>query len=423
MVDIIVYKFLHPGVQKYLKNAGWALAGRVVALAASFLVGLAVARYLGPTNYGTLNYILSIVTIFSFLSSFGIDGILVRDLITYKDKEKEILNTAFTLKLIGGGLVILIVSVFSFFVLKAELGIIGLIILYSTQMIFLSFNVIDSYFQSVVKYKNLFLAQFVSTILVSMLKLVFIYLRLSLEWFVASLLFEVIVSTGIMVALFNRAGGQLKVTVDRKLAKKMLSDSWPFILTSAFFLIYSRIDQVIIGKMLSSKDLGIYAAGVKPAEIWYFLPTLLCSALFPAVVNARINDRRIFIERVKKLFLLVTSLAVIIASIETLFARFIIELLYGSAFIQAAIILQIYTWAGVAISANIVWQQFFTVENKTKIIMLTSLIGAVLNLVLNLILIPHYGIVGSAYATLISYSAVLISYFLIGFKSIYTRYI
>lgn len=423
MVDIIVYKFLHPGVQKYLKNAGWALAGRVVALAASFLVGLAVARYLGPTNYGTLNYIISIVTIFSFLSSFGIDGILVRDLITYKDKKKEILNTAFTLKLIGGALVILIVSIFSFFVLKAELGIIGLIILYSTQMIFLSFNVIDSYFQSVVKYKNLFLAQFVSTILVSILKLVFIYLRLSLGWFVASLLFEVIASTGIMVALFNRAGGQLKITVDRTLAKKMLSDSWPFILTSAFFLIYSRIDQVIIGKMLSSKDLGIYAAGVKPAEIWYFLPTLLCSALFPAVVNARINDQKIFIERVKKLFLLVTSLAIIIASIETLFARFIIELLYGSAFIQAAIILQIYTWAGVAISANIVWQQFFTVENKTKIIMLTSLIGAVLNLVLNLILIPHYGIVGSAYATLISYSAVLISYFLIGFKSIYTRYI
>lgn len=417
----ITDKFSRPGVQKYLKNTGWALAGRTVPLAASFVVGIAVARYLGPTNYGTLNYILSIVTIFSFLSSFGIDNILVRDLIAHKDREREIINTAFTLKLVGGALVILIVSFFSFFVLRADRGLIGLIILYSTQMLFLSFNVIDSYFQSVVRHKNLFLVQAISAILVSVLKLIFIYLQLGLPWFVGSLLVEVIISAGIMVVLFNRAGGQLKITINRLLAKRMLRDSWPFILTSAFFLIYSRIDQVIIGKMLSSEDLGIYSAGVKPAEIWYFLPALLCSVLFPAIVNARITDRTLFIRRLEKLFILITSLSIIIAFLETVFARFIINFLYGSAFIQAATILQIYTWSGVAISANLVWQQFLTVENRTKTIMLTSSLGAILNIVLNLKLIPYYGIVGSAYATLISYSAVLLAYLLIGLKPIYSK--
>jgi O-antigen/teichoic acid export membrane protein len=405
-IDYIKEKWNHAGFQKYFRNIGWSFAGRIFSLVMSLFVGALVARYLGPQRYGVLNYALSFVTIFAFLSSFGIDNILVRDLIKYKEKNEEILNTAFILKLFGGILVV-IISTLASILIRNDLYTTTLVFIYSLHLIFVSLSVTDSYFQSILKYKYSFIAQFVSTIAVSILKLFLIYIGLGTGWFVASLVFEIALSAFILTIIFKQKSGyKIKFRFNIGLAKKMLSDAWPFILTAAFYLIYTKIDQIMIGKMIDTTSLGIYSAGVKLAEIWYFIPAIICSVLFPAIVNAKTQNETIYKERIKKIFYLLFIISFAIALFEFIFAKYLILILFGKAYTGSIIVLRIYTWAGILVSMIIVAQQYLTIENKTKLIMTSSLLGALSNIILNFIFIPKFGIIGSAWATIISYTLI-----------------
>lgn len=404
-------KWQHAGFQKYFRNMGWAFGARGFSLVMSFFVGTYVARYLGPQRYGVLNYVLSFVTIFAFLASFGIDSILVRDLIKYKDKEKEVLNTAFTLKLIGGISVVLI-SIISSILIKNDIYTTLLIFIYSIQLLLGAFNVTDYYFQSIVKYKYSSIAQVISTIAVSLLKLFLVYKGFGTGWFIFALIFEGIVSTVILLRFFLREGQRVRFSLNKDIGKKMIADSWPFILSSAFYLIYTKIDQVMIGKMIDTTSLGIYAAGVKIAEIWYFIPAIICGVMLPAIINAKVKDHTLYKTRIKKLFLLIIGLSFIIALFEFVFAKYLILMLFGKAYTGSIVILQIYTWAGIIVSAVMVAQQYLITENKTKVIMGSSFFGALINVMLNLILIPKFGIMGSAWATVISYSTIPVIIFI-----------
>ena len=403
--DYIKEKWAHAGFQKYFRNMGWAFAGRMFSLLMSFFVGALVARYLGPERYGVLNYALSFVTLFVFLSNFGIDNILVRELLKYKEKTDSILNTAFILKLIGGTLIIILTTLFSFF-LKNDQYTTILILIYSTHLIFISLNVTDSYFQSTVRYKNSFLAQFISTIAVSVLKLYLVYKGFGTGWFILALVFEAAISSFVLLRIFSRSGHSLNFSLDSTVAKKMLSDAWPFILSSAFYLIYTKIDQVMIGKMIDTKSLGIYAAGVKLAELWYFIPAIIFGVMFPAVMNAKLINKTLYEQRLKKISAFVMLISFLFALFQLIFAKYLILFLFGQVYINSVIILRIYTWAGVIVSAIMILQQYLIIENKTKLIMYSSLAGAIANVVLNLIFIPIFGIIGSAWATIISYSII-----------------
>ena len=162
----------------------------------------------------------------------------------------------------------------------------------------------------------------------------------------------------------------------------------------------------MIGKMIDITSLGIYAAGVKIAEIWYFIPAIICGVMLPAVVNAKSKDQALYKTRLQRLFFLILGVSFVIAFFEFIFAKYLILFLFGKAYLGSIIILQIYTWAGIIVSIIMVAQQYLITENKTKIIMLSSFIGAITNIIFNLILIPKFGIIGSAWATIISYALI-----------------
>jgi O-antigen/teichoic acid export membrane protein len=403
-------KWQHAGFQKYFRNMGWAFSGKITSLILSFFIGALVARYLGPERYGVLNYALSFVTIFVFLSSFGIDNILVRDLIKNKEESEVIINTSFSIKLIGGILVIFISTLSS--LIFNDFYTTLLIFLYSLHLLFGSLGVLDSYFQSVLKYKYGFIGQFVSVIIVSIFKLFLIYNKFGTGWFILAIVLDTFFAYSIIYFIYRKQGKRLRLNLNLNIAKKMIADSWPFILTGAFFLIYTKIDQIMIGKMIDTASLGVYSAGVKLSEIWYFIPTIICGVLFPSIINSKNTNENLYKKRIKKLFYLIIPISFFIALFEFIFAKYLILFIFGQAYLGSVIVLQVYTWAGIIVSIILVAQQYLTVENKTKLIMFSSLIGAVANIILNIFLIPKYGILGAAFATLISYSLIpMIIYF------------
>lgn len=413
-------KWSHAGFQRYFQNTGWMFAARIVCMAISLLATIFIARKLGPTNFGQLNYAVSFIGLFAFISSLGIDNFLYRDLIRYPERKKEILGTALGLKLISGVISALLAIGLAILFTKDDVSKI-LIFILSVTFLFNPFQIINFEFQARVKSKYPSIVSVLVTLILNILKIIVIMFNKGVIYLSLILVLE-----SILYALFYWFAYEKKIEgsifewkFDKEIAIDLLKNSWPLIFTSAFALVYARIDQVLIKNMIDAASVGIYSAGVTIAEVWYFIPGIIIGSLFPAIINAKKTSEDIYYARLKKLSVLLTITAVAVSLIVTVLAPFIIHTIYGSSFIGSIIILQIYVWASVGTFLSILVDNYLVTENYRKMIIFKSFIPMVVNVLLNLLWIPRYGIVGSAYATLISYSLGPIS--LLFFKETRTK--
>lgn len=401
---------LSPGFLKYLKNTSWLFFERIIGMVVTLFVGVYVARYLGPANFGLLSYAGSFVGLFSAIAAFGLDNIVVRELVKDEKKRDELLGTTFVLKIIGSILVLIIIVVAIRFTNNDNFTNL-LIFIIAIGTIFQSFNVIKFYFQSKILSKYTVYAQVFSTILCSVIKLLLIYFNMGLIYFaMVTLLQSIILALGLVGMYIKQKSSLFKWRIKFDLVKRLLNDSWPLILSGVAISIYVRIDQVMIKNMLDTKAVGNYAVAVRLAEVWYFIPMAITNSVFPAIINAKKISEKLYYERLQKLYDLMAWLAIGIALPIMLLSNNIIKLLFGIQYQEAAGVLQIYVWAGVFVFLGVASGQYLIVENYTKISFLRTLIGAIINIVLNINLIPKYGINGAAIATIISY---FISTFLI----------
>lgn len=396
----------HAGFQKYFRNAGWIFASRIASMVVSFVVAIWVARYLGPTNLGVINYAVSLVGIFSFLAGLGIDSILYRDLVNEPEKLNQLLGTAFWLKLAGTILAFFGV-IMTMLALRADTSTNLIILVVAASYIFQSFGVIPSYFQAKVKSKNVSIVCFIGVIFLSAMKVIFILTEASLIYFALVLMIEPIFYAFVYWIIYKRAGEKIGAwKFDKQIAKKMLSVSWPLMFTSAFAAIYSRIDQVMIGNFLDTKSVGIYSVAALLSEYWYFVPLGIVNSLVPAIINGKKTGADTYRRRLKSLLWFVALISLAAAVFFTAFADKILLFFYGTDFTAGASILKIYIWGGIGMSLGFVVNQLLIIENRTKIIFVFGLISMLVNVVLNLILIPRFGMSGAAFATLISYSII-----------------
>ncbi|MDR3491374.1 MAG: flippase, partial [Gammaproteobacteria bacterium] len=190
---------------------------------------------------------------------------------------------------------------------------------------------------------------------------------------------------------------------DLDTAKMMLRNSWPLILSGIAISLYMRIDQIMIKEMLDEKAVGLYSSAVRLSEAWYFVPVIVTSSLFPAIVNAKKISEDLYNKRLQRLYLIMIYTAVGIALPVTLMAKTIVVTLYGIHYQDAGLVLSIHIWAGVFVGLGVANGPWFLSENLQKLATINTLMGAAVNVVLNYFFIPIYGIEGVAFATFISY--------------------
>jgi len=407
----------YPGFKKYFINTGWLFFERFIGMAVNFFVAVYVARYLGPANFGLLSYAGSFIGLFMGIATLGVDNIAVRELVKDEKKRDELLGTTFVLKVIGTVLAIGIITIAIRFTNNDDFTNL-LIYIIAIGTIFQSFNVIKIYFQAKVLSKYTVYAQIFSAILCSVVKLLLIHLNMGLIYFaMVTLLQSIILASGLIVMYVRQKSSLSKWSLNFNLAKNLLKDSWPLMLSGIAISIYMKIDQVMIKNMLDAKAVGYYAVAVRLSEVWYFIPMIITSSLFPAIINAKKISEKLYYERLQKLYDLMVWLAIGIAFPIMLLSNNIIKLLFGIQYQEAAGVLQIYVWAGVFIFLSVVNDHYLITENYTIIAFLRTSITAVFNVILNIILIPKYGINGAAFATLVSYF--FLNFFIVIFSKTY----
>ncbi|MES9885946.1 MAG: flippase [Candidatus Sedimenticola sp. 6PFRAG1] len=411
--------FEHVGLRKYFINTSWLMGEQVLRMLTNLIVGIYVARYLGPLHFGELSFSLSFCALFSHIVFLGLDGVVVRELVSKPSRHGELLGTSLILKLLSGFLTLaFVVSIVqSIQMTEVERWMICII---SGSFIFQSVTVISFYFQAAVKGKALAGAQLFQLVISSLLRVVLVLLEADLIFFAAVSLLEIILVALALVFNYRKeiardklhaadltdagVSVQLNWSVSLSTAKELLRDSWPLMLSGVAISVYMKIDQVMLRGMLGADAVGQYAAAVRISEAWYLVPVVIANSLFPAIVNAKNKDAKVYTIRLQRLYGAMIWLGLVVSIITVLISDFVVSVLFGHAYHEASGILQIHIWAGIFVCIGVAANKYLISENYTSISFVNTLVGAVMNVILNYYLIPLYGSIAAAYSTVISYA-------------------
>jgi polysaccharide transporter, PST family len=387
------------------KNMGWLFGDRIVRLGVGLVISVWIARYIGPVQFGTWNYAIAVTSLLSAFATMGLDSLLVRDFINFPENRSRILGTALLLRILGSVLVVIISSFVVLFDPKCNKEIFLIMFLSSCTYIFQAFDVIDFYFQSDLKSKFTVVSKFVAFAICCILRVIAIYQHRSLSCFVFLALFEVFLGAVFLIFAYVQSTrtSPLKWSVNFLYLKEKLAEAWPLILSGMVIMIYMRIDQVMIEHMVGVKQLGIYSAAVRISELWYMIPAIISTSFYPKLLALKNKSEGEYLKQFEFLFSLSFLISFLISLFITILAPIVVNVLYGKAYEASAIILSINIWSGIFVFLGVASGNYTMIENLNKIALYKTVLGAIVNIILNFVLIPKYQGVGAAIATLVAY--------------------
>ena len=394
---------LSKGIKRYSSNTIWLLLEKAIRIIIGITLFSWVIRYLGPKNFGTLSYAQSFVDLFTPISLLGIDGILIRELIKHSDLKDSLLGSAFILRIIGALASCIIIAIGIYFSNNTyEQNI--LIIILSFTLFLKSLWILRPYFARAVLYKYTVYSNLIALFSCSLIRIFLIVNEFPTVYFALSFLLDCIISTSFYIYfyLYLEKRSLFSWKPNYKIMKTILLYSWPYLFTGLMGSIYVQIDQVMLNYMLDSSTVGYYAAASRVCSPCFTVPLLVVSSLLPAIINAKKRSDEEFLFRVQRLYDLVIFICLCISIPIIIYSEEIIHILYGDKFFISGKILSINIFCIFLLSIGSVRGSWTLNQNLQKYDLYFYSIGAVFNVVFNIIFIKVYGIFGASYGTLLA---------------------
>ncbi len=391
-------------LQKIVSNTGWLFADKIIRMGAGLLVGVWVARYLGPDRFGLLNYSGAYASLFTALALLGLESVVVRELVKNPEQRAEILGTTCFLRFLAGVLSYVLAMAVILILRPGETLTHILVAIAGGALLFQALDVIDLLFQSEVRSRYVVWAKNGAFLVSAAVKAVLILCGASLVAFAMANLLEIVLGSLGLIIVHRMKGLSIfmwKVRMSR--ARVLLRESLPLVISGIVFMVYLRIDQVMLGQMAGDGEVGVYAAAVRVAEIWYFIPVAIVSSVFPDIVRSRDAGEDFFYGRLQRLYNLLAFLGYAVALPMTFLSGWTVNLLFGASYAAAGPMLAVLVWAGLFANIGVARNAYLLAVNKPRLLLYAVLTGAVSNVLLNLLLIPSYGGMGAAFASCVSY--------------------
>ena len=202
------------------------------------------------------------------------------------------------------------------------------------------------------------------------------------------------------------------------MAKSLLKDSWPLILSALVLTIQARIDQIMLKEMVNSTEVGFYSVAMRLIESFAFVPMMLKTSLYPSIQNAKNHSVELYQNRLLNFYRLNFLLFIIMAIPIFIFSEQLVILLFGSEYQPAGVLLALMAIRLFFANMGIARSVYILTENLMKFSMVTMVLGTITNIVLNYLWIVEYGGKGAVVATIVSF---FVTIFLIDFIYSKTR--
>lgn len=382
-----------------VSNSIWIIGGQIFQMGLTLIIGMITARYLGPSNYGVIGYTASYVSFFNVICQLGFTSTIVKELLDHKENQGEILGTTIFFRVCTSLISSVILTALIYVLDDGDLLVVKVAFLQSLSLVFHSFDMIHYWYQSRLESSVSVKIQSMAYLVMAAYKILILATGKSVEWFAFSTTLEIAVVAISLLWVYRRSRGQ-KLTVSFAAGKNILKYSYHFILSGLMATIYSEMDKIMLGQMMSDTAVGYYTAAVKISTMWSFILMAFINSARPVIISSRSNSQEQYIKQLKRLYASIIWIGIVVAFCFTVGGKWLVYLMYGAEYMPATSTLQISAWQTMFAmlgSARGIW---IVCENKGKYVKYYLGIGAVINIILNYMLIPVYGAGGAAVATL-----------------------
>jgi len=386
--------------KKVASNLYWAMLGKIVNILSALFVGILVARYLGPEQYGLMNYVISFVTIFNIIATFGLDDIEIRELSKQPENRNAIIGTTFRIRLFFATVAFLLIFIL-LWIFKSDRFTSSMILIYAITLFPGCFNVIRNYFTSIIQNEYVVKTEIIRTVIGVLIKISLLFLKAPLSLFILATVAEMLlVSSGYIISYQKKVGKIKDWRFQKEYVLFFIREAFPLVLSGAAIIIYQRIDQVMIKNMIDNESVGYFATAGKFVDLILFLPLIITQTVTPILVRLYSSDTVRYEQKKQTFFDLLVWTSVIISLIVSLSAYWLISFTYGKQYLLAVPALQIMAWKTVGMALSSSSGQIIILEGIQKWSIIRNIIGMLVCVGFNLLLIPKYGIKGSAWVTI-----------------------
>lgn len=387
---------------KTAKNAGWIIGEKVAQMMISLVVSLLTARYLGPSNYGLINYATSFTSFFAAICTLGINSLLVKELVDRPQKEGEVLGTALVLQAISSLLSAITIVAVASIIDRDEPITILVVALCSLGLLFQIGNVFNYWFQRHLKSKYTAMIAFVAYIATSVYRIVLMVSGSNVTWFALAASVDHVCVAALLLLCYRKNNGQ-RLVFSWEYGKDLLSRSKHFILSGMMVAIYAQSDKLMLKQMLDVTQTGYYATASSVNGMWCFILSAIIQSMYPSVMEAhRAGDEELFKKKNRQMYAIIFYVSMAAAVMFSIFANLIIRILYGKAYLAAAMPLRIICWYTAFSYLGVAREAWVVSKNKQKYLVPVYIAAAVTNVILNCFLIPLWGVNGAALASVMA---------------------
>ena len=386
---------------KIFRNISWIVGCRVVQAVISLVISMLTARYLGPGNYGLINYAASVVALVTPLMQLGINNVLVHELVEHKNEEGKIVGTALTMTFASAILCVLGVISFAMIANHGEKDIILVCALYSFLLIAQSVEITQYWFQAHYLAKYTAVTTLVAFGLVSIYRVVLLVMGMSVYWFAISQAIDYFLIAIVLLVIYHKLGGQ-KLRFSFKTARELFRVSRHYIISGMMVTIFAQTDKIMLKLMIDNEATGFYSTAVACATITGFVFVAIIDSVRPLIFESRKKSQEEFEKNLVRLYSVIIFLSLAQSVFMTLLAKPIIQILYGSAYLDSVNLLRLVVWFTTFSYMGSVRNIWILSEGKQKYLWKVNLMGASLNIILNAITIPYMGAMGAAFASLLT---------------------
>ena len=386
---------------KVFKNASWIIASRIVQALLGLVISMLTARYLGPSNYGVINYAASIVAFVLPLMHLGINSVLVQELVKNPEDEGRIIGTATTMTFLSSLACIGGTVAFAAIANPGETETIIVCALYSFWLIFQSLDMVRYWFQSKYLSKYTSIISLIAYTIVSGYKIFLLVTGKSIYWFALSNAIDsAIISLG-SIYLYTKKGNQ-KLGFSKEIGKRLFAIGKYYIISDLMVTVFAQTDKIMLKGMLNSEATGFYSAAVTCAAFTQFVFAAILDSSRPAILECKKKSEEAFERNMTRLYSIVIYASLAQSVVMSIGASIIIRILYGDSYAPAAGALRIVVWYTTFSYLGAARNIWILAEGQQKHLLLVNILGALANVVMNFWLIPLLGINGAALASLIT---------------------